>query len=311
MIDFPIALDSTIIAAFRSCPQKAYQEYFCHWKSREPSIHLHAGGAYASGLEAARRAFYEQGASVRDAEACGLEALIRAYGQFACPADSAKSLERMCGALEFYFTQYPLDRDAATPLLLPNGRRAIEFSFAIPLPISHPQSGDPLLYCGRCDMLVDFAGGIYVLDDKTTSSLGPQWSRQWNLRSQFTGYVWAAQQSGIDASGALIRGVSILKTKYETQQALTHRSPFLINRWYKQLLGDIRRMIDMWEATAATGNSDEFHFNLDHACNEYGGCPFTRVCESANPNDWLPMYFQRRVWNPLLRTETEISNDQL
>lgn len=304
-MDFPIAIDSTMVATFRSCPQKFFREYLEHWKPSNPSVDLHAGGAYAAGLEAARRAFYERGTSAPEAEAIGLSALIHAYGDFDS-GDSPKSLERMCGALEFYFASYPLDRDAATPLDLGNGRRAIEFSFAIPLPIRHPQSGDPILYCGRCDLLVDFAGGRYVLDDKTTSKLGPSWSRQWTLRSQFTGYYWAAQQSGIDVTGAIVRGVSILKSKYETAQAITHRSPFLADRWHNQLLSDIRRMVEMWQTYTASPNIAIFDFNLDHACAEWGGCPFVRVCESPSPEDWLPVYFAKRVWNPLDRTEKEI-----
>jgi hypothetical protein len=37
-------------------------------------------------------------------------------------------------------------------------------------------------------MLVDFAGGKYILDDKTTSSLGAQWSKQWTLNGILQDY---------------------------------------------------------------------------------------------------------------------------
>jgi hypothetical protein len=45
------------MAAFKSCPRKAELEFIEHWKMRDQSVHLHAGAAYASGMEAARRAF--------------------------------------------------------------------------------------------------------------------------------------------------------------------------------------------------------------------------------------------------------------
>lgn len=304
-MNFPIALDSTMIATYRACGQKFFREYLEHWKAKAPSINLHAGVAYAKGLETARKAFYEKGLKTSDAEALGLEALIKAYGDFDS-GDSAKSLERMCGALEFYFTCYPLELDAATPLILPNGSRAIEFSFAIPLPIAHPETGDPILYCGRMDMITSFANGIYGLDDKTTSSLGPSWAKQWQLRSQFIGYTWAAREAGIDMSGFLVRGVSILKTKYDTQQAMVNISPFLIDRWYKQLLRDVHDIVHDWKLHKATSNPDAWSFNLDHSCAEYGGCAFTRICESPNPENWLPMTFTKRVWNPLDRSEKEL-----
>ena len=47
-------------------------------------------------------------------------------------------------------------------------------------------------------------------------------------------------------------------------------------------------------------------YNLDHACAEYGGCGFVSVCKSPSPEDWLPMYFEKRVWDPLARKETTV-----
>lgn len=296
---FPLAIDSTTLGAFRSCPQKAYRQYFEHWKPQSDSVHLIAGGAFASGIEAARRAFFEAGAPAESAVALGLEALIVHYGDFECPPDSAKSLERTCGALEFYFDNYPLGQDSAIPITYGDGRRGIEFSFAQPLPINHPITGDPILYTGRSDMIADFAGGCYIFDEKTASSLGASWSKQWDMRSQFTGYCWAARESGLKPSGVIVRGVSILKTKYDTLQAITYRSDFEIDRWLEQTCRDIERMIEAWK-------SGYWDYNLDHACTEYGGCAFVQVCKSASPETWLPMYFHQRVWDPLLRREMSV-----
>ena len=110
---FPNTVDSTILSTFRSCPQKFFRQYVQHWKPTAQSVHLIAGGAFASGIEAARNAFYVNGESASDSEGAGLAALVKHYGDFECPSDSAKSLERMCGALEFYFHNYPLGADGA------------------------------------------------------------------------------------------------------------------------------------------------------------------------------------------------------
>jgi hypothetical protein len=296
---FPIAIDSTTLGTFRSCPIKMYRQYMEHWKPVSDSVHLIAGGAFADGIEAARRAFYEQGMDSDSSVAVGLESLIRKYGDFECPPDSAKSLERTAGALEFYFANYPLGEDGAIPLSFPDGRRGIEFSFACPLPINHPVTGDPILYTGRSDMIAEYANGIYIFDEKTTSQLGSSWSRQWEMRSQFTGYVWAARQYGIQANGTIVRGVSILKTKYDTQQAITYRAPHEVTRWEDQTCRDIERMIESWK-------SDTWDYNLDHSCAEYGGCTFQNICKSPDPEAWLPMYFEQRVWNPLARQQQTV-----
>ena len=296
---FPHTIDSTILGAFRSCPHKAFRQYLQHWKPIAQSVHLVAGGAFASGIEAARNAFYVQGADPADAEAHGLAALIKHYGDFDCPEDSAKSLERMCGALEFYFHNYPLGADGAEPITLANGRRGIEFSFAEPLGISHPVTGDPILYTGRSDMIAERAGGIYVYDEKTTSSLGASWGRQWEMRSQFTGYEWAARKQGIKTSGSIVRGVSILKTKYDTLEVPTYRTQYEIDRWEEQLHRDVERMIRMWR-------EGYWDFSLDSACTEYGGCTFTRICKASNPDETLPVYFEQKVWDPLARREMSV-----
>lgn len=295
--EFPAVLDSTIIAAFRSCPHKAFREFMQHWKSKDPSVHLHAGAAYAKGLEVARKAFYEEGQDPETSVGRGAAALLEAYGDFECPEDSAKSAVRTCGALEFYFDSYPLATDSAVPITLPSGRRGIEFGFVEPLSILHPVTGDPLQYSGRMDMVVDYQGMVLGEDDKTASALGASWPRQWDLRSQFTGYVWGAARAGIKLNGFLIRGVSILKTKYDTQQAITYRPEWQLARWEKQLERDIQRMIACWE-------EGYFDYNLDHACAEYGGCPFRQVCLTQEPQPMLEAFFQRRKWDPVMRTET-------
>ncbi len=308
MLEFPEIIDSTMLAAWKACPQKYMREHLQHWKPKEPSVHLHAGAAYARGLEVARRSFYELGEGKKNAEAAGLEALMEAYGSFSCPPDSAKSLERMCGALEFYFDRYPLGEDPAVPLLLPNGKRAVEFSFAIPLNLLHPVTGNPILYAGRCDQIVEFAGGLYTFDDKTCSQLGASWSSQWNMRGQFIGYTWAAQQSGITVSGTIVRGVSILKTRYDTAQALVNFSPLLIERWEDGLYAFLHSLKRAWER-ANEGFQDKFSYNLSESCTQYGGCPFVRVCSSPDPEAWLEMGFERRVWNPLTRIETKLPEE--
>lgn len=296
---FPHTVDSTILAAFRSCPHKAFRTYVEHWKPKAESVHLIAGGAFAKGIEVARKAFFEQGASKSDAEALGIQALMVAYGDFECPPDSAKSLERTAGALEFYFDRYPLGADGMVPITRSDGRKGIEFSFAEPLNIHHPVTGDPIIYTGRADLIAHFAGGIYIVDEKTTSQLGASWAKQWELRSQFTGYQWAARRVGVEAQGTIIRGVSILKTKYDTLQAITDRAAWEIDRWVFQVERDIARMIQCWR-------DGYWDHSLDTACTEYGGCSLVQVCKSKTPESWLPMYFEQRVWDPLARRQLTV-----
>jgi hypothetical protein len=343
---FPEIIDSSMLSSLKTCETLFEKTYIQHWKAREASVHLHAGGAFAKGLEVARTAFWtgeyrwlrkfrvdeatnppkleanEQivGRKVLTAElaeltvlsteqrdlfdaessiACGLQALLTTYGDFDCPEDSAKSASRMAGAFEFYFSNYPLDQSADEPIVLPSGRRGIEFSFAEPCDVRHPVTGNPILVVGRMDMLFHAFNGVFIEDDKTTTQLGASWSKQWNLRGQFSGYAWACKRSGINVNGAIIRGVSILKTKYDTQQAISYRPEWQLNRWYDEAMIWLERGIAAWKA-------GRWLHNLDHACAEFGGCAFREVCLSENEKPWLETNFERRVWNPLLREERKL-----
>lgn len=315
---FPEIFDSSILGTLKACHEKMRLEYIQHWKPKSNSVHLHAGGAFAKGLEVARKAFYTgevigyvngKWASIQrepqDAEtaiALGLQALLAYYGNFDCPPDSAKSAERMAGAFEFYFDNYPLSHEDGYPIILPGGSRAIEFSFAHPLPLQHPVTGNPLLYVGRMDSVIQYAGGRYICDEKTTSQLGASWPRQWDLRSQFTGYAWGAKQAGIEVEGAIVRGVSILKTKYDTAQSINYRPEWQVDRWYNELLEWIEDLIAVYNRR---GPDAYWRHNLDHSCAEYGGCAFREACLSQDKIPWLETSFERRVWNPLLRTESK------
>jgi hypothetical protein len=149
------------------------------------------------------------------------------------------------------------------------------------------------------DAILNYGGGRFITDEKTTTQLGASWSRQWDLRSQFSGYAWGARQIGIKVDGVIVRGVSILKTKYDTQQAISYRPDWMVDRWYREMLWYVKQMLSMYE-------SGVFPHNLDHACAEYGGCQFREACSSQDETSWLETHFERRKWNPLVRTETKL-----
>jgi hypothetical protein len=319
-VPFTTYLDSSMLACYKACPQKFWRTYLQHWKPRGQSVHLVAGKAFARGLEVSRKCFYEGQYEIEvtgkkamvaapkgDSEHAiseGLKALSLAYGDFACPADSAKSLERMMGAFEYYWDHYPLHEDVGnSPLQMASGKRAIEFSFAEPLDVRHPETGDPLLYVGRMDAIYGYAGGAYIVDEKTTTQLGASWGRQWDLRGQFTGYGWGCGKAGLRVDGAIIRGVSILKTKYETQQAVTYRPEWQIERWYNETCMWVEMMVRDWK-------ENYFLHNFSDSCSSYGNCAFTRVCTSETPDPWLEADFEKRVWDPVLHTETILLPNQ-
>ena len=297
-LPFPSLLDNSAISSFKKCPTDWYYGSLRSITRTGGNIHLHFGGAYAAGLEAGRKAFYDEGKSNDESLCIALDTAIRFYGDFESPPDflGAKSFDRLVYALLEYFEEYPMESDIIKPFRLANGKSAVEFTFAIPLPnVRHPTTGDPILYGGRFDMLAEREKVLFVEDDKTASQLGGQWMRNWTLDAQFTGYCWAARDFGYPVAGAIIRGLSILKNGYGHAQAITYRPDWQIDRWLQSTEHTVRLMIAYWE-------QGFFPLTLDkHACNSYGGCGFHQLCESPNPESWVALNYEPRIWNPLAK----------
>jgi hypothetical protein len=284
-----------MLSAMR-CPRKFLLGHIQRWTKagNEQSIHLVAGRAYAKGLEVARLA-YMRGADPEECLLLGTQALMEDYGDAECPDTEAKTLDRMVGALEFYFSEYPLDDDPARIAVIA-GVPAVEWRFALPLPFNHPDTGEPLLYAGRTDAIMDFCGARYPEDDKTTKQLGSKWAKQWELRSQFMGYAWAGRELGLGFQGTLVRGVSILKTKYETAQAIVNSPDWKIDEWVEHRDHLIHEALVCY-------NKGYWEPALDDTCMDYGGCTFHSIC-SIPPErriNWLTSNFEESTWNPLSR----------
>lgn len=319
-ISFPEVVDSTILGAFTDCPLKAFREYCLKLGSPTPSIHLHAGGAFARALEVTRRGRWEQGLTFEESLEQAFKEFVKYWGEFDAPdfgSGANKTFERMWQAVECYFEEYPLDSDPIRPFIFDDGRTGIEFTFGIPLPVDHPDTGNPIIYGGRTDLLGYYRDMPAVIDEKTTSSLGSSWADKWKLRGQFIGYVWAAQQSGIPVNNALVRGISILKTKFGHIEVPLTYSKHLIKRWYLHMLRKVASFVAYYEVYKEEINSgydvvlpeDIWPMAFNDACTAYGGCMFTDLCLSPNPEQWYGD-FPERVWNPLEKNPNEFKIEQ-
>lgn len=300
-LEFPTFVDSTMLAAYKSCPRRFFYEHCRHLKAKRKNVHFVAGGAYASGMEIARRAYFENGYPAEVATHLGFLALSTGYGDYDPPDTEAKTWARTCAAYLSYFQRWPLEEDHIRPHVY-HGRPMIEYTFSHPIPsTSHPTSGDPILLAGRCDQIVvwpSLSHKLFIYDDKTTKSFSLNWAREWHLRGQFTGYCWAAQENGIPVDGAIVRGTAIQKTQIKHLDAVTYRHDWEIQRWLQTTIGTVDRMCEDWVRFTKYG-VDAFLQDFDSACTSYGGCGFAEACDHLDPEPFIEMSFEQRVWNPL------------
>lgn len=295
---FPTLWDSTMRGTFASCPNKFHYEYLqCLSPHEQTSIHLVFGGAFASGVEAFRKAYYKEEGNhtpenLKSAYAAGFTTIVEKWGDYPVEGVGNKSLYTCLDCLVSYFSHFKPSFDHIQPYRFASGEPAVECSFAIPLELNNPITGEQLIYAGRYDMIGEYNGQLFAVDEKTTSSMGSSFLSSWDMRAQLTGYCFAAQQYGLPVAGAIIRASCVKLRDTDHAEIITNRSPFMIEQWLEQLHRDLERAILMWK-------ENRWDKNFDSACVAYSSrCAFTTPCSLPNPERWIPESYSYRFWNP-------------
>ena len=298
---FPEVVDSTILSCIDECETKAYLQFMRRFAKSATPIALHAGGAFAHGVESVRRNLYVHGMTVEEALIDGFKQLALYWGPDDIPPDHKDPrcfLNVLAALFDYFLVEYPPDKDIWKPYVGSSGKPAIEYTFALPMEVNHPITGQPLIYGGRADMIATNGAILAVVDEKTTTSLGNTWAAQWALRGQFIGYVYALQCAGMDCDTALIRGVAIQKTQIKHLQAYESYSEQKVERWWKDCHVKLRHIIEKYEQYLDTKDEDTFTHSWGTACSNYGGCGMKEICDSDTPSDWYGNFITR-TWNPL------------
>lgn len=324
---FPLTISSTLLESWNTCNTKGYREFLQHLsRGRDSkSVHLVAGASYARGLEVARRCFFEQGESSEYSQALGEEALVEEYGDFVPYSGDKdkKSLQNVINLYREYFETFPLESDAFVPATLEDEEAAIEYPFAIELPILHPDLGIPLRFVGRFDMLVEFDGKLYGLDDKTKSGYPSQKQKEsdlaaqylvsagrgkgavepaWATRGQFSGYSWAMKQLGVDLEGFIIREAWFMSgSSWLHRQVFTPRREKQIEAWGEQMIRQVEKLVEDYKKIQAGAETTEvFDMVNDSAlCIKYGSvCPFMELCTGELSENYIESAFVQEIWVP-------------
>lgn len=306
---FPSIVDSTMLSDVGLCHRKVYWAWFRHKVPALGSIHLVAGGAYARGLEVARKLYYSRDSAyypdkIQNAMPAAWRAAVSAWDGFQAPEKSPKQLWRVLEAIDYYFRAWPPGTDHLQPYELAPGRPAIEFTFAFPLPdCFHPETGDPILYAGRIDEIATLDNQLFVLDDKTASELGPAWPQKWDLRGQFLGYMHAVDQMlHLKLAGVAVRAMCFRKHGYETAEKLIFFQPWQVEEWLEATVQKVQGLIEAYKR-------NRFVKAYGEPCAMYGGCNYRTLCTKREPELWLEPDYVDYEWSPITLT-THLSKPQ-
>lgn len=291
---FPQVLDSTMMLK-SACPTKFFYEHCLNLHPSQKSIHLHAGGAFAHGVEHVRKAFYIKKLPLDECLFEGWREFINYWGDYEAPENSYKDFANVSAALFDYFHQYNPNNDYVQPLIKADGTPAVEFTFSIPLPVEHPDTGEPLIYAGRCDMVGKYQNATCIVDEKTTYTFPADWARVFAMRGQFIGYTFAAQYYNMPASMCIVRGIAIQQRSIKHLEAILQFPQWQIDRWYLEMIKKVEYLKRCWQER-------DMPLNYGDICSSYGGCPMLDLCTSHQPENWYGT-FEVREWNPLNKAE--------
>jgi Tfp pilus assembly protein PilZ len=201
------------------------------------------------------------------------------------PAHNFKTRENLIRSIVWYLETYR--NDPCKTLTLADGRPAVELPFRF-------QITDEYVLCGHLDRIVEYSGGLYVQDQKTTgATLGAYYFKRFNPDVQMSLYsvaakvVWATPVQGVMIDAAQI---AVGFTRFE--RGFTYRTEEQLTEW----IADTLFVVNQQESAEAAG----WPMN-DAACQKYGGCQFLEVC-SKSPQvrkEFLETGFEKNDYNPL------------
>lgn len=127
------------------------------------------------------------------------------------------------------------------------------------------------LYAGTIDEIAEWNGQIYVIDHKTTKSLGLSFFTGFRPSPQIDGYCFACREVCGSCHGAIINGISVAKNpKDRFQRYPSSRTEKEMDRWKDTFT----QWTDMIEACIQTGI---WPMNTTY-CSRWGKCRFWELC---------------------------------
>lgn len=299
------AWDSTSLSWFKECPRKYYYNMIMGYRPKGDSVHLIFGQWYHSCLEQ----YDKLRSSGLDHEEALLGALELALnitwdrekqnpdGSIGGPITfdhPNKTRETLIRSVIWYVEHFK--DDAAKTVQLANGKPAVELSFKMQLDWAPPGSNQPYILCGHIDRLVEFLGGNYVMDRKTTTTtIGSSYFDNYDPDNQMSLYTVVARVIySTPVKGVIIDGAQIAVGFSRFSRGFTYRTDAKTDEW----LNDLRYWFEQARECAV---NDNWPMN-DKSCHNYGGCAFRKVCsKSPEVRDiFLRNDFTVKEWNPLV-----------
>lgn len=293
------AWDSTSIKLAETCPRKYQYKMIDGWQPRRKSTHLLFGGWYASALEHYHK-YRALGDTLDEALVKVVrEALINTWvvesdgtdtPPQSCPWQSdhaTKTRENLIRTIIWYIEEFR--DDPATTLIKSDGTPAVELSFSFAVT-------EDIILCGHLDRLVEYAGAVYVMDQKTTgSTITNYFFDQFDPDTQMSLYTYAGQLIyNHPIKGVILDAAQIAVGSSRFVRGFTFRDADKLDEWLNDALATIEQTQHYTE--------ENYFPQRPSSCGNYGGCEFRGVCSrspAVRENFLAADFVKGELWDPL------------
>jgi hypothetical protein len=297
-----LAVDSTSLGAYKTCPYLYYLSIICGWKPKSESVHLTFGLLLHKAREHYEHAKAE-GLKHDDALDRTVDVILRLtwvkeLKRAWISGDSNKNRLTLLRSIIWYLDKYG-DNDALQTVILASGKPAVELSFRFDSGYRFDSTGERVLFCGHLDRLATWNDDFWVPDIKSTyHAIDPSFFAKFTPDNQFSMYTLAGKVAfAVPAKGVILDAVQVLVNGTRFQRALIARS----ESQNQEYLEDSYQVLAEMEQSALKGHWRQ----NDRAChNIYGRpCDFREVCSRPKEarEQWLKAAFVKRIWDPLQR----------
>lgn len=300
------AWDSTSLGLLKTCPRKYQLTILQNWQPKRRSHHLDFGIYYHTAIEGYLKLMYSPELALLsnlDRHEHAVRSVIRQAlidSEHYQPGpkgstgaiDTAKTRRNLIRSLVWYFEEYGL-RDNCKPVILANGKPAVELSFRFEI-------GRDLMLAGHLDQIVWYGDHQYVLDHKTTASTVTGSSKQYyfknfNPDNQMSLYALGASVAfHTSVKGVIIDAAQVAVGFTAFSRDFTHRS--------EPQLQEFLEGVYSYRAMAEGFHRAGFWPMNETACGNYGGCAFRDICgksPSVRERFLRTDFTQDKPWNPL------------
>lgn len=280
--NFQFAWNSSSLGTLKECPRKYFYQYIEGWTPKGDGLHFRFGALYHWGLE-----HYEvlltQGLSPEDAlDEVVNDLLLKTWdgreadgighpwdtSSFGV-AGSKKNRQTLIRSVIWYIDHY--NPDPAQTIILDTGKPALELTFTMEIDALTPR-GEPYLFTGHLDRLVDYGGDKFVVDRKTSgSTLGSYYFEKFSPDNQMSLYPLVSRVVfDVPVSGVILDAAQIAVGFTSFGRGMTLRSEGQLTEWLHDAVLWLRNAEQFAEASHWPMN--------DTSCHKYDGCEFRKIC---------------------------------